>query len=146
MTSSCELTFAASFLSCALGIVVLFRKQRSIANVCFFAGMVTFAIERLAEGLSLESTQSGRVLLWQTLALIARSFLPGIWLFFSLVYSRENYRDFLRSWRFILIGAFLVPIGVAIGFHGSLVYTFTRHGPDANLWFGFGQAARVLNQ
>jgi putative PEP-CTERM system histidine kinase len=145
MTSTSVLALAASCLSSALGLAVLLRKQRSVANVCFFAGMATLAVESLFEGIALEDTAPEKIIFWQTLALVAKAFLPGIWLLFSLTYSRENYREFLRSWRLFLAAAFSVPIGITIAFRGTLIDASTLRGPHDTFWFGFGDAARALN-
>jgi hypothetical protein len=56
MTSTSALLLAASFLSSVLAVAVLLRKQRSVANLCFFAGMALFAVEGLFRGIALEGT------------------------------------------------------------------------------------------
>jgi putative PEP-CTERM system histidine kinase len=145
MTSTSALLFAATLLSSTLAVAVLFRRQRTVASVCFFAGTVIFALEGLFEGIALEGTVPDQVIFWQTFSLFAGSFLPGTWLLFSLCYSRENYRDFLRLWRAVLIAAFLLPIGTAFGFPEKLIEGFKRHGPHEPAWFGFGEGARALN-
>ena len=48
-----------------------------------------------------------KIAYWQSLALLAKSFLPGTWLAFSLVYSSGNYLEFLATWKFFLAIAFL---------------------------------------
>ena len=53
--------------------------------------------------------------------LLIKSFLPGIWLLFSITYSRGNYREFVFKWKYTLAAAFLLPIGLSTGFHGHLV-------------------------
>ena len=76
---------------------------------------------------------------------MTRSLLPGFWLTFSLVYSRGNYREFLATWGYFLAAAFVVPIGIALGFRSDLV-TFNSsnrrwRGVDSPL----RRSGRVLN-
>ena len=70
------------------------------------------AAEAVFQGLSLDAVAPQQVASWQQFALIARSFGPGVWLLFSLTYSRGNYREFLHRWRFPLLVALCLPIVV----------------------------------
>jgi len=105
--------------------------------------MATLAIESLLAGLSLNAGTLGEYFDWRRLALIAKSFLPGFWLCFSLTYSRGNYREFLSRWRLVLAIAFLLPLGVAIGFSSGILST---PGTDVEKvrWLAFGSAGRIL--
>ena len=61
--------------------------------------------------LSRNGSPFGRRALLQT-----KSLLPGIWLCFSLTFSRGNYRDFLRRSRLLLGAAFVLPVFCAVLF------------------------------
>ncbi|HEY5813000.1 MAG TPA: histidine kinase N-terminal 7TM domain-containing protein, partial [Terrimicrobiaceae bacterium] len=115
MTSGSLLAFAAALFCGALAVAAPLRNRHSLASWCFFAGMATLALESLFGGLSLLTPQAEEVAYWQSLVLVAKAFLPGFWLAFSLTYSRGNYLEFLNRWRLFLATAFLVPIGVALG-------------------------------
>ena len=75
------------------------------------------------------------------------AFLPGIWLFFSLSYSRGNHHEFSQRWKLALAGLFLVPLVLGI---------FFNEGPDlsgkpARNWhnldlFGFVLSLLLLRQ
>src|SRR5260370_10911971 len=54
-------------------------------------------------------------------ALITLACLPGIWLLFSLSYSRGNYREILAGRWPLVAAAFIVPMVLAIGFHRRLI-------------------------
>ena len=108
MTSSSFLAFAAALFSGALAVAVLFRKRRSFASWCFFAGMGTLAVESALGGMSLQASHPEKVAYWQSLALVTKSFLPGFWLAFSLSYSRGNYLKFLATWKYLPGGSFSV--------------------------------------
>ena len=114
MNANTALAFAAALYSLALALVVIIRKQRSVANWCFSVGMIALAIESVFGGLSLAAPRTEASALGQALIPVPKSFLPGIWIFFSLTYSRGNYRDVLRRWRTLLVAAFLSPVGLLV--------------------------------
>lgn len=145
MTSNFWLGFAAAVFSSALALAAVLRKRRSLASWCFFAGMVTLGVDSLLGGISLEAHQPEKVDYWQSLAFVAKSFLPGFWLCFSFTYSRGNYKEFLTRWRFVLAAAFLVPIGLAVGFRAELLRVVLRDQTSGLWWLGLGGPSKALN-
>jgi putative PEP-CTERM system histidine kinase len=143
------LAFVAAFFSGALAFAMIFRKRPSVASWCFSAGMATLAIEAFFDGVSFDQLLPEKVRFWQSLALLARSFVPGVWLFFSLTYSRGNYREFLARWRFVVVAFFLLPVAVLVlGFYAELVYVKSSIEPievGGGWWLSFGSAAKALN-
>ena len=107
--------------------------------------MATLAIESALGGMSLAESQPEKVAYWQSLVLVAKSFPPGFWLTFSLVYSRGNYLEFLKTWKFFLAAAFLFPIGIAIGFRSELVNLVPPSDADPVWGLRFGGAGRAVN-
>src|SRR5687767_11866821 len=101
--------FAAALASGALAVAVLVRRRNSVASWCFFAGMTVLAISALMESLGMRATDPAEALRWETLALASRSLIPGVWLCFSLTYSRGNHREFLSKWRIPIAVAFILP-------------------------------------
>jgi putative PEP-CTERM system histidine kinase len=104
--------------------------------------MLLFSLESVFTAVSFKMASATQVGFWQTLAFLTKSVLAGVWLCFSLTYSRGNYREFLKHSRLLLIAVFLLPacllpalstpfIGVAIS--------------DGQWWLQFGRAAKVLN-
>jgi putative PEP-CTERM system histidine kinase len=145
VTSSSLLAFAAAVFGGVLAIAAPLRKRRSLASWLFFAGMATLALESFFEGMSVRTPDADQVAHWQSFAVLARSFLPGFWLAFSLTYSRGNYLEFLTKWRLFLAAAFTLPIGVALVFRFELVQLLppAEGGPEWGL--SFGQAGRTVN-
>ena len=143
------LAFVAALFSGALAFAVILRKRRSVASWCFSAGMATLAIEALFDGISVNQLLPEKVSFWQSLALLARSFVPGVWLVFSLTYSRGNYREFLARWRFVVVAFFLLPVAVAaLWFHSELVHVksyFEPIEPGGGWRLSFGSGAKALN-
>ncbi len=115
------LAFAGAFLGSALAVAVLWQERRSLAHWIFGAGMVALAAESALACLSMNALDRQEMLTWQTWKLVAMSFLPGLWLFFSLSYGRGNYREFLSRWRYALAVAFVAPVGTALWFQDDLV-------------------------
>ena len=145
MSLNSVLAFLAALFSAALALVVMLRKPRSVAGCCFSAGMVAFAIEAVFQGLSFTAATPESVGFWQGLALIIRAFLPGLWLCFSLTYSRGNYREFLVRWGIVLIAFFLVPPAVALLFRGELVQVLPYTEPILGWWLRLHGPAKALN-
>ena len=130
----------------ALGLAVLFRKRHSAASWSFAGGMVLLAVETLFNGFSFNELAPKNAGFLQGAAFVTRSFLPGVWLFFSLTYSRGNYRESLARWRFILLAAFMLPVVLAVAFRGELVQVLPFPGPGDGFWFRLGgQPAKALN-
>ena len=130
----------------ALGLAVLLRKRHSAASWSFTGGMVLLAVETLFNGFSFNELAPKNVGFLQGAAFVTRSFLPGVWLFFSLTYSRGNYRESLARWRFILLVAFVLPVALAVAFSGELVQVLPFPKPGDGFWFRLGgQPAKALN-
>jgi putative PEP-CTERM system histidine kinase len=139
------LALAAGVFSTALAAAAACRKQRSLATWCFSAGMLTFALESLFGAIANDALLPQRAAFWQTLSLVARSFLPGIWLTFSLTYSRANYRDFLLRSRWLLSGAFLVPLLSLAAIYRPFFYIVAYNPPVDGWGLRLDEPAKVLN-
>lgn len=112
--------FAGALAAVCLGITVAWSERRSLAHWSFAAGMAILAAESVFSAFSADTILPGEILYWLKWKLFMVSFLPAFWLFFSLTYARGNYREFLAKWKFILAAAFLLPVGLVIGFHEKL--------------------------
>jgi len=131
--------------SAALAVAAASRKQRSLATWSFSVGMAIFALESLFGALGNDALVPGRAAFWETLALVAKSFLPGIWLLFSVTYSRANYRDFVIRSRWLLLAAFLIPLLSLAALYGPLLYP-VAYGPPGHGWgLSLGDPAKILN-
>ena len=124
------LPFVAGFFSLLLGVFSLVRRKPSLGAWCFFAGTVALGLDSIFTGLSLRATQFGDVAGWLAPAFIAKSFVPAVWLGFSLTYSRSNHREFLTRWKVPLVFLGLLPIGLSLGCLEQL----TSPGASGDLW------------
>ncbi len=145
MNLNAVLAFVAASFSGALGLAVMLRNRRSVASWCFSIGMLLFAIESALTGISFEAVSAERVAFWQTLTLAAKSLLPGIWLCFSLTYSRANYREFLTRSRLLLVAFFLIPLSVLPAFHAPFIEVLPYELPAEGWAVNFGEPAKILN-
>src|SRR5436305_6151702 len=145
MNSSIMLPFIGAFFAASLALSTLWYDRRSVAHWSFAAGMAVLAIESLFVGFAADALFPERMVYWQTRGLIAMSFLPAIWLFFSLSYGRGNYREFLAKWKFILAAALLFPAGLAVAFHGQLLVSVGKVGLGEQWMVRLGTPGIILN-
>ena len=137
MMSNADILGFSSALFCGiLALIVAWNKRRSVAHWAFVAGMLTMAVEDILFALTADATLPEEMVYWQNWRLVAMSFLPSIWLFFSLSYARGNYLESLKRWRLILIAA-LLPVGLVILFGGDLIVS-AGQTEKANWMFGLG--------
>jgi len=145
LNSNSALAFGAALLCCVLALAVVARKRLSIVTGCFSAGMLLFAIESALTGMSFSTASAERVAFWQTLAFLTKSFLPGIWLCFSLTYSRGNYREFLAGSRLVIVVAFLLPLTLLPALRMPFIDVVGYASPPQGWWLDFGGPAKLLN-
>ncbi|MEA3213071.1 MAG: hypothetical protein QOE70_6128 [Chthoniobacter sp.] len=107
--------------------------------------MLVFAGEGLLQGLSIRATRPEDLVWWQSCTLVAKSIGPGVWLAFSLVYSRGNYREFLRRWRVVLaFVAILPPLIALLCFRGLISPVHSAPSPEL-IWLALSAPAKLLN-
>ncbi|HEV2695371.1 MAG TPA: hypothetical protein VG347_20925, partial [Verrucomicrobiae bacterium] len=75
---------ACAVLAVAMSFLVLRNNLRSPAHLSFVVGVALLAAEAILNGLSLRSDSMESLVVWQHWRLLVTSFLPGVWLFFSL--------------------------------------------------------------
>jgi putative PEP-CTERM system histidine kinase len=136
------LAFGAALFCIALAAAVLVRKRVSIVTGCFSAGMLLFALESVFTGFSFTAALPGRVAFWQTLAFLTKSVWAGIWLCFSITFSRGNYREFLERSRFFLFAIFLLPLFLLPALQSPFLNVVLS---VEGWWLEFGRPANILN-
>jgi putative PEP-CTERM system histidine kinase len=145
VNATSALAYAATVSSAVLALTVIFRKQRSVASSFFAAGMLAFAIESVFGEMWDKSLVPEDASFWATLTLVTKSISLGIWLCFSLTYSRGNPRESLVKSRYLLLGAFLLPIGMAVVFHEQLAPVQPYSESSESLWVSIHGATKTLN-
>jgi putative PEP-CTERM system histidine kinase len=143
--SNTEILGVAAALIC-LGLVtfVACHKRRSAVHWAFIIGMAGLAAENIFFALAAAAVLPADIIFWQKWRFIAASCDCPIWLFFSLAYARWNYWEFLKSWRVVLVSAFVMPLGIAGLFGDELIVSADQ--TKAGQWlFPLGLSGAVLN-
>src|SRR5262245_7497942 len=79
--------------------------------------MVVLGVKSVFIGIRLGSFPFDATVSWIKREFLVESFLPLIWLLFSLTYSRTNCREFLSRWRLFLLVAAALPFALLYGFN-----------------------------
>jgi putative PEP-CTERM system histidine kinase len=145
MSNADTLIWVAVVCTGALGLYVVGLEPRCLARWSFAIGTLIFAMESAFFGLTVTAVTAERMVYWQNWALLAKAFLPGIWLLFSLTYARGNGREFLASSRYWLMAAFVIPVGLALWFFGRLIVSVGQAKPQGEWGFGLGVPGLVVN-
>jgi len=119
MNFSVLLAYAAAVVTAGLAVFVASRDPKNPVSRIFAAGMALLALEATLSALALQANTAGDFLLWYRAKTTTASLLPGLWLLFSLTYSRANYREFLNRWMPVVIAVFAVPTALAVLLWGS---------------------------
>src|SRR5438552_3680208 len=118
----------------------MMRNRLSIITASFVVGMLLFSLESVFTAISFQSDLPEQVRFWHTLTFLTKSLLAGVWLCFSLSYSRGNYREFLTGSRFLLFGALLLPVCLLPALRIPFVDVLGS-GPD--WWLAFSRPAKI---
>ncbi len=114
MNTAALLAFASAIFCGVVALTVIWNERRSVVHAAFVAGMGLLALESIFGGLSWQAGAASwdKVVYWHRCKLYTDSLMPGVWLFFALSYGRGNYREFLSRWKFLLLVAFILPLGL----------------------------------
>jgi putative PEP-CTERM system histidine kinase len=115
------LALIAAIISGLMALGVAVRARRSVSHWSFVLGFLVIAAERFFAYKGFNAADAEIALRWDTCGMIANSFVPGLWLLFSLTYARGNSQEFLARWRKFVIAAFVLPVGVALIYNHNLV-------------------------
>ncbi|MGZ3797842.1 MAG: XrtA/PEP-CTERM system histidine kinase PrsK [Pseudobdellovibrionaceae bacterium] len=111
-----------------LAISVFLWDRRSFVHRVFALGMIVFSVEEVVSVLSYRAILPVNIDHWQRIKFIVTAFLPGIWLLFSLSFSRANYKKYLAKWRWVVVGSFVFPLTLITLFGDQ----FFRGFPEMN--------------
>jgi putative PEP-CTERM system histidine kinase len=138
------LQFAATLAMLGLALYAGLREKRSLVRHAFMAGVVLLAVEAFLSALASHALMPVEMARIERVRLLVLSFVPGVWLLFSLVYARGNFEEFLQRWRHVLRFAFLVPPILALAFWNGLIVGGVRL-PDGVHWaLELGQPGMLL--
>jgi putative PEP-CTERM system histidine kinase len=106
--------------------------------------MLTFALENLFSAIWRDALVPAKAF-WGTLTVVTDSFLPGVWLCFSLTYSRGSARMLPVRSRVLIVAALLVPVAVSFIFLEQMVAVSPYTEPGGSWWVHSNTAAKTLN-
>ena len=145
MNFSVGLSYFTAVATVGIGAWALYRNPRSFVHRVLAVGMAFFALDAGLSGLVCQSTSFDSYMFRYRLQLITASFLPALWLLFSLIFARANYSEQVSKWKWILFISFFLPVSMIIFFNdaffaGQPVPTdastlFIRIGWSGYLWF-----------
>jgi putative PEP-CTERM system histidine kinase len=139
------LALAAAVFSLALALAGACRKKRSLSTWCFAVGMLFFGLENLFGAMWREAVVAERAAFWGSLTLVMKSFFPGIWICFSLTYSRGNTRRLPSRSRLLVVAAMLIPVAISLIFRNQLLPVSPYTDSDTDWWVRSHAAAKMLN-
>ena len=100
----------AALLCGGLAVFVFFKDRRSFVHGLFAMGMIVFAAEETLNMFAFGANLPADIEFWQRIRFMVTAFMPGIWLLFSLSFSRADYRKYLTKWRWVVVGSFVFPL------------------------------------
>ncbi|MEW6215445.1 MAG: histidine kinase N-terminal 7TM domain-containing protein, partial [Nitrospirota bacterium] len=78
--------------------VLMFAKNRKgIPNIAFALGMLSIGAIEFGDLMTFREPHN--MLFYKRVSLIGESLLPGLWLLFSLTYSRKDYKEITAFWK-----------------------------------------------
>jgi putative PEP-CTERM system histidine kinase len=144
-----NLTATLAVLAGLCGVAVaafsLVRRRPSPATWFFFWGMTALSVESFLTAFALSTSALDAVPAWVTGALVIKSLIPGVWLGFSLTYSRADGRERLERWAVWLSAAILVPAALTLVLRDRLFEVLPAQTPGVAWYLQLGPMAVLLN-
>src|ERR1051325_8486650 len=110
------LSYTGSALAVLLALATLVFQRGKFAWGLFALGMLLLAVESALAAALCDSGSPGHMLFWQKFKDMATALSLPVWLIFSICYSRGNYRESLRRWKWVIALFSLIPVLAAFGF------------------------------
>lgn len=95
--------------------------------------MLLLAVERLCQIASLRAVSLEQMLAWQHWSVAALTFIPGVWLLFSLSFARGNARQFVSKWLPLLALFAIAPLTLA-SWQSTHFVSGVHWTPDSGHW------------
>ena len=140
------LYWLACGLALATGPLALVRK-RTVASWLFLVGVYLLAAEMALCGLAAGAGGDvEKTLGWLAWGFVLRGLIPAVWLAFSLVYCRGNWREFLRGWWPALVVTLVVPVAAVIVGGGDGLFVLEQvDGTENEVIATYGWSAKTVS-
>jgi putative PEP-CTERM system histidine kinase len=142
MNTAALLAYSAALLALAMAVSILLRERRTIAHLSFAGGLFILGLESVAHALAMQSADPSTFFRWQLWRLTATSFLPAVWILFSLSYGRGNFGEFWSRWKFILLTFLIAP--PALVFLGRVLNSPTQQADGISWLFPLNREGDAL--
>ncbi len=131
MTFNAVLMLVSALLCGGLAAVALIKNAGAFVYWVFAAGMGMLAVAQLCAVMAAQTLFPVNIVRWEYRWLVVSAPILGLWLLFSLGFARGNAREVITRWRWVLLGAFGVPLATVMVFHGSFFSGPFRLDPAA---------------
>ena len=112
MNFSVGFSYLIAVVTAGVAVTSLYRDPRSFVHRVFAAALGLFALDAGLSGLVYQTQSLDNFFFYYRLQLIVASFLPALWLLFSLCFARANYAEQISKWKLILLLAFVLPVSM----------------------------------
>jgi putative PEP-CTERM system histidine kinase len=119
MNISIVMACVVAGLTAGIAVFALWREPRSFIHRVFAAGMLLFSLDAGLAGVFYHSSSAEQFLLRQWMQIFVASFLPAVWLLFSVSFARVNYAEQIFEWKWILLLSLILPVSMATLFRSS---------------------------
>lgn len=106
--------YTVAALTAGIAALALWRDRQAFVNRVFALGMALFAVEAALTGLVFHTPSLEDFLFWQRMRFTASSFLPAVWLLFSVSFARANYAEQVSKWKWFLVLSFILPVSLTL--------------------------------
>ncbi|MBU1053073.1 MAG: PEP-CTERM system histidine kinase PrsK [Proteobacteria bacterium] len=113
------ISYIAAAVAAGIALLALWREPRSFIHRIFAAGMILCSVNAALTGVLFQSLSIDNFLIRQQFQSITASFLPSVWLLFSISFARANYMEQISKWKWVIISFFILPVLIAIFFRDS---------------------------
>jgi putative PEP-CTERM system histidine kinase len=94
------ISFFSILTSVTVALLMFAKNRKGLPNIAFALGMLSIGLIEFGDLMTFGGPHI--LLFYKKVSLIGESFLPGVWLLFSLIYGRKNYREIPASWKIAL--------------------------------------------
>ncbi len=142
MNFSFFIACAAAVFTAGIAITALLQDRHSFVHRIFAVGMLLFALDAGLVGLFYRTPFTTQFLLRQWLQPLVASFLPAVWLLFSVSFARANYKEQIYQWKWVLLASLALPVGLLTFFNNDFfIWSSVAEGEALSLirigWAGY---------
>jgi putative PEP-CTERM system histidine kinase len=119
MNHNMEISLIVALVTAGIGVMALWRDPLSFVHRVFALGMVLFALEAGLTGFVYPTLFFDSFFFWQRMQLIVASFLPALWLLFSVSFARANYAEQISRWKWVLVLSLVLPLSLVTLFNAA---------------------------